>query len=464
MITNRKLLAFLALVLIITAVSCAGPSGETTAEVRVQGSAGNASARSINNATAFVSGEVIVAGEDITGLLEPTSTNTSTGTNDIEFSATVTVPNRDIPYQVNPRPGFVFDEWEINRAELKKNSNWRSLISEIKAAIGNGEDEIITIAPELIRYIKPTFERGVYFDLNAANGGDGSKESPYNSIEQVKSFVEGNAQRHDDDVELTIKFQATTGTSSVETIDFNSLGFTGDDTELELRLIGGFDADWNRTGTTAIQGITAPSFQHDDIEFELEFRNMVFEEIDHNALKMLGGDDDDFEIDFRNSTVQNLKNVSGVINGLIVRQVSNPGNNLVFINSDTPYLEGATYIHSIVRDVNGTGTIKGMNNIVVAIPGNAGENIGVRENNIYVTDFPTDSYRLATPYNELLSATPLREDDFDDDGNNSIGIEIDDDILEEDIEGRERLVLDDDDRDRGRKVSYGPYEYQWFDD
>ena len=444
MITNRKLLAFLALVLIITAVSCSGPSGETTAEVRVQGSAGNASARSINNAAAFVSGEVIVAGEDITGLLKPTGTNTSTGTNDIEFSATVTVPNRDIPYQVNPRPGFVFDEWEINRAELKTlgKNNWRSLIMDIKAAIGNGEDETIIIAPELIRYIKPTFERGVYFDLNAANGGDGSKESPYNSIEQVKSFVEGNAQRHDDDVELTIKF---------------SLGFTGDDTELELRLIGGFDADWNRTGTTAIQGITAPSFQHDDIEFELEFRNMVFEEIDHNALKMLGGDDDDFEIDFRNSTVKNLKNVSGVINGLIVRQVSNPGNNLVFINSDAPYLEGATYIHSIIRDVNGTGAINGVNNIIVS------EGTDSEKKNIYIADFP-EGYRHDEFEDIITTATPLREDDFDDDGNNSIGIEIDDDILEEDIEGRERLVLDDDDRDRGRKVSYGPYEYQWFDD
>lgn len=449
MITNRKLLAFLALVLIITAVSCAGPSGETTAEVRVRGSAETVSARAVSaNTATFSSGTVHLAGEDITGHLKPEGS--TGGTNDIEFTATVTVPDMPIEYRVEPRPGFVFDEWEINRAELKKNNNWRSIISDIKAAIGNGEDETITIAPELISYIKPTFERGVYFDLNAPADGDGSKEKPYNSIEQVTAFVEENAQRHDDDVELTIKFCSTTDTSSIGTIDFNSLGFTGDDKEIELRLIGGFDADWNRTGTTAIQGITAPSFQHDDIEFELEFRNMVFKEIDHNALKMLGGNDDDFEIDFRNSTVQNLKNASGVINGLVVHEVTNPGSNIVFINSDAPYLEGATYIHSIVRDENGTGTIKGVNNIIVAEGNDA---VG---DNIYISDFQ-EGYRHDEFEDIITTATPLREEDFE-------NIGIDDDILEEDIERRERLVLDDDDGDRERKVSYGPYEYQWFDD
>ena len=42
---------------------------------------------------------------------------------------------------------------------------------------------------------------------------------------------------------------------------------------------------------------------------------------------------------------------------------------------------------------------------------------------------------------------------------------LDDDILEEDIVGRERFLYEDDDRwHKGIKVSYGPYEYQWFDD
>lgn len=44
-----------------------------------------------------------------------------------------------------------------------------------------------------------------------------------------------------------------------------------------------------------------------------------------------------------------------------------------------------------------------------------------------------------------------------------------DDILEEDIEGRERFLFEDDDDDdyythRQIKVSYGPYEYWPYDD
>ena len=63
-----------------------------------------------------------------------------------------------------------------------------------------------------------------------------------------------------------------------------------------------------------------------------------------------------------------------------------------------------------------------------------------------------------------LLVTPLSDDDdFDAD-----------DLLEEDIEGRERYLSDDDYEDDDRssrepwyrniRVSYGPYEYQYFDD
>ena len=56
---------------------------------------------------------------------------------------------------------------------------------------------------------------------------------------------------------------------------------------------------------------------------------------------------------------------------------------------------------------------------------------------------------------QIVKATPLPEDMEG----------LDDDILEEDIEGRERYLLDDDDKWYGNKniyVSYGPYEYQYF--
>ena len=127
------------------------------------------------------------------------------------------------------------------------------------------------------------------------------------------------------------------------------------------------------------------------------------------------------------------------------------------MNSVAPYVEGARYYHSVV--MNGEGkTVEGKNNIIV---GNGTEN----SDNHYVASWDENSYKTDDPelINKLIQANPLSEnllenleDYFDD---------MDDDFLEEDIEGRERFLIDDDEPwSRGIKVSYGPYEYQWFDD
>ena len=66
---------------------------------------------------------------------------------------------------------------------------------------------------------------------------------------------------------------------------------------------------------------------------------------------------------------------------------------------------------------------------------------------------------------KLTTATALDEEAFDDDNHSWHGVEIDDDMIEEDIVGRERYLIDDDGRYWDTPtVSYGPYEYKWFDD
>ena len=105
MITNRKvcLLAFLAIVLTLTFTSCSDPGRETTAEVRVIGTAVSqnveVSARAVSSEIVFGSGTVHIDGTDITNQLTPVDNQNTTG-NDIEFGANIPVigNSADITY------------------------------------------------------------------------------------------------------------------------------------------------------------------------------------------------------------------------------------------------------------------------------------------------------------------------------------------------------------------------------
>ena len=123
---------------------------------------------------------------------------------------------------------------------------------------------------------------------------------------------------------------------------------------------------------------------------------------------------------------------------------------MTFVNSVAPFVSGAKYYHSIVKDVE-ENTISGANNIIV------GNSQNSDDRNHYVASWNGDDYKTSDSelIASLIQATPLHEDMNG----------IDDDILEEDIVGRERFLYEDDERwHRGIKVSYGPYEYQWFDE
>ena len=442
--TNRKaaLLAFLALVLAFTVVSCSDPGHKTNAEVRVVGTAVS-EARSVASDLQFGSGEVWLGGNDITSSLVPAEgSNATDGQNNVEFVAEVPVIGETVTYRIVPRDGFVFDEWEIvSRNEIREVEcdNWWNVLNEIWQAT-RGDSETIEIRPEYIKYIRPSFDRGIYV------------KSGENIGEKLKEYY-SKSWNYDDD-ELTIKLEEGEFVLDLSEIKPER---GEDEIELELKIIGGYDpSSWNITNRSTISEIKLPQSGGyiEEVELELEFRNISFAELDYNAFRTK----DDFEIEFRNCSVETLKNARGLINGLMVAAIekAQTGRGLLIMNSVAPYVEGARYYHSVV--MNGDGkTVYGKNNIIV---GGSGDS-----DNYYVASWNENSYKTDEPelIDKLIQANPLSEnllegleDHFDD---------MDDDFLEEDIEGRERFLIDDDKLgSRGIKVSYGPYEYQWFDD
>ncbi len=496
MSTNRKLvlLALMAIVLSLTLPSCdSGSPGETNAEVRVLGSSESTTqARSVSSrsAQAFSSGDVYIGGEKVTDKLTASNT-TGQSTNNQEFTATVEVPAVErIEYRVEPKAGFVFDEWEFDRRNMLRRdhpSDWRSIMMEILNAI-RGDNETISINPEYIKYIRPTFDRGAYFDKSYdENDSDGSSTKPFNDMQALFDFI--SKESRFDDNELTIKIRG-----NVDSLDLSKLTessssskrrYWGDDElEIELTIAGGYGNNWNVSSEkTTITNITMPEFNRNtDAEIEIEFRNIKFESLDYSNFKF---SDDDFEIDFRNCEVKTLKNARGVINGLIVDEVETSSQNLTFVNSVAPYNAGYKYYHCVITDWS-SGNIEGKNNIVVYGQNNPSEE---DSNNHYVATFAGYKTNDSTLIEKLMQATPLVED--------QVKFGDDDDILEEDIEGRDRFLFDDDyfednrkesrdddwdddrfddddwdddifDDDRywgtdykNIKVSYGPYEYRW---
>lgn len=477
--TNRGiLLAFLAIIL-IGLTACSGSGGDpVTAKVFVNGTAMSANTKAVSDIS-FASASIIVGGDDITGQLEPVGTvdpatgeadqnsTVQSGNNNVEFGAEVPVAGTTVPYEVQPRPGFVFDEWEIMRWRLP-NSDRRNLIAEIKEAIA-GDKQTIQIRPELIQYIRPEFDRGAYVDFEAKEGGDGSSGKPFDSISSAISFIK-NETRYDDD-EFTLKIRGTSAQSIDLTSLSSGLGYWDDDLEVELKILGGYDGDWNLSGDnrTEITSIKLPSINRGiEMEIELEFRNIEFNELNLSSIfgnsNARDDDDDEIEIDFRNCSVVTLTGASNrVVNGLVVEKLADGTTGVTFVNSDAPYGDGNTYYHSVIRDwTEGSGSIIGKNNIVVAEAPTATQNGGGSEN-YYNASFGED-YKDSSLEGLICTAAPLSEDSISG---------LDDDILEEDIEGRERYLSDEEDGDdddddrppvRDIRVSYGPYEYKPIDD
>ena len=488
MSTNRKLvlLALMAIVLFLTLPSCDSSSpGETNAEVRVIGSAESTTPKASGaraETMRFSSGNVIVAEKDITDQLVPEDPSTVTaGSNNVEFTATVPVIGETVTYSVTPKEHFVFDEWEIDRERVKREnrSDWRRVIIEIKDAI-EGDPETITIRPQLIKYIRPTFDRGYYIAPGAENG-KGTKDQPFGSTEEVSEYAK--LFWFHDEIELTLKIQSNDEPLELDFSSFsqNSPFKSDDGMEIELKIIGGYGNNWNvgnsRTKVSSAFRLPSSIDSTHIEEMEIEFRNIEFKNFDFSSLpgNSKDFDDGDNEIEFRNCSFTNLSGYMPVMNGMIIESfaVNSKPSNTIFANSVVPYVAGNTYYHCIITDWSEGDIIEGKNNIVIsgevqAPSDNNDKNQYVRSYNSFKEhEFKTEDPQLIR---DLTSATPISENVLEIAG----GRDFDDDILEEDIEGNERFELDDDDyyddywfHQNGKfKVSYGPYEYlhHWFDD
>ena len=471
------LLAFVAFVLSLILTSCAGAEHETTAEVRVVGTAAESASRSVSAAAEFASAEIIVDDRNITDDLKPVTDDPdyqANSPNDTLFGADVPVLGNTVSYSVEPRPGFVFDEWEFSRDARSRirrehGQNWMNVMREIMMEIA-GDPETIEINPDYIKYIRPTFDRGAYFDAEYDTDHNlpiGTKSNPISNTEDLATFITKYSDGRFDDDELTIKFTS----SFVGSLDFSQIHsgtehrYWDDERELELKLIGGYDSKWNYSDDrTSVEGITLPDLDKFE-EIEIEFRNIAFTELDYsNLLGSYGEDDREFE--FRNCSVGTLSNAGRIINGLIIDEMSADSGNTTFINSVVQYDADDTYIHSIITDYE-NGEIKGVNNIVVYSADNVVEKQD-DDSNYYISraeyekSFVLNGYKTSDQslIDNLTTAAALNEDAFDDD-HSWHGIEIDDDTIEEDIVGRERYLIDDDGHYWDTPtVSYGPYEYK----
>ena len=346
--TNRNvfLLAFVAFVLSLILTSCAGAEHETTAEVRVVGSRASSSVASVQSTAArsssdqFESARIVVDGKDITNDLKPVNDPDykADSPNDTLFGANVPVLGNTVSYSVEPRPGFVFDEWELSRDARSRireyGQNWMNIMREIMRAIA-GDPETIEINPDYIKYIRPTFDRGAYFDAEYDTDPDlpiGTKANPISNTEDFASFISKYSDGRFDDDELTIKFTASSHINSLDLSQLRNHGYWDDDEiEIELKLIGGYDSKWNYSGDrTPVAGITLPDLNKFE-EIEIEFRNIHFDNLDYSDLV---GDyrsgDDDMEFEFRNCSVGTLSNAR-FVNGLIV-ETATDDKSTTFVN------------------------------------------------------------------------------------------------------------------------------------
>lgn len=489
--TNRNvfLLAFVAFVLSLILTSCSGGADhETTAEVRVVGTRASSNVASVQSTAArsssdqFESAMIVVDGNDITNDLKPVTDDPdyqANSPNDTLFEADVPVLGNTVSYSVEPRPGFVFDEWELDskarrRIRIEHGQNWMNVMREIMMAIA-GDPETIEINPDYIRYIRPTFDRGAYFDashttVSDGNADIGTKANPISNTKDLATFISKYSDDRFDADELTIKFTASSNIDSLDLSQLRNHGYWDDDElEIELKLIGGYDPDsWRVTGRTSINGLNLPSlsYRNDELEIEIEFRNIAFTELDYSEILGSSGDGDDREFEFRNCSVVTLSNAR-FVNGLIV-ETSTGGKNTTFVNSVAQYDANDTYIHSIIKGYGG-GEINGVNNIVVYAGNDTPSSVD--NVNIYISESEYKSFNNGYKTSnqsliaKLTTATALDEEAFDDDNHSWHGVEIDDDMIEEDIVGRERYLIDDDGHYWDTPtVSYGPYEYKWFDD
>jgi hypothetical protein len=389
-------------------VSCGGV-GDGKAVIRANGTAGDSKG--------LISARMLVNNNDVTEQL--TNIADTSGANQ-EFTATVQVDTSMVDLSASPKEGFVLDEWVIDyetaradyRAGVLSEDDFRALRKELDER----HEETITVKASLAKYFIATFDRGYYVKAGAAADGTGAKDKPFATIEAAL-----NAKTEDD--EMTIKLSGS----------FPELALNDELMVEELKLIGGFDANWKYDSSqkSKIKSITTASTD----DKEIEICGVIIETLTINGsaeLELM-----DVEIGTVNAT-GNAVVGNAIIDNITIAE----GKKLIVANSVVKeYNAGATYYHSLVFSTSenfaATG-FKGRNNILGS---NAGDTVPA--GNIKFTDASAftsmDIIEDAPGFNE---ATLIDED--------SVAEEAED-YIEEDMFGH--------DRDECKKVAFGPIAF-----
>lgn len=426
--TNRKgLLKGLGIIsLILLCVGCSNGSSSqsSTATIKVKGTAGTNFSGSSKGSKAFASGTVLINNVDITSTLKPT-TNTAAGQNNVEFRTEVEVETPTIELSVSGEAGYVFDEWEIDKAsakaDLKKGHITMTEYRKLKLTDAEEKAETISVDAKLASYYIATFDHGYYVDFTStASENDGSKEKPFTSISALVS-AHPNASASEDD-ELTIKIA---NSSSTDSLDLTGLaGYE------EVSVVGGFDSNWKIIGKSEFSSFAVSS----GIE-ELEIENLSFSSLDIDSLS------GEAEINMENCQVINLLAAANAIIGNLIVTGSVPSNTIL-VNCVAPFDATNTYYHSLLKNVPEGASIEGKNNLLtgtVTTP--------IDDNLIISVSDVENTYKVKSSVTGISEAYSIDYTSLD---------ERLEDFLEEDIEGRDRPEAED---GTPQHVSFGPYEY-----
>ena len=429
----RRNIILIALILSVALIftSCDSASDNGVATVRVMGTVASTESTRAADTSLELMADIKVNGTPLTinDFKNEKGSALQAGSNQ-ELVAKVEVPSSKVTLTVAPKKGFIFDEWEFDRRATPRLS-WRERREIEKILDPIEEHETIEVPTKYTKYIRATYDRGYYVTLSTREGkGDGTIDNPF-TIEELKTALDN---RFDD--ELTIK---VTGNGALDLSSFNKFNKLE-----EIKIIGYKDA--------VITSITLPDYNKDD--FELEIRDLTINNLDASILPTVQ-DDDDVEIEFENVVIKSLDNTKGrTFANMQVELIKKEGG--TFVNSVLPYFSGTKYYHSLIITDRAEDAekvdIEGKNNIVVV------DTLPTKKdpNNLYITraEYNKDpnpwKVDPAIVKDKVINAKALNDDWFP---------EQMEDFIEEDAFGRDRPEKDD-----GIPVSYGPYEYQDWDD
>ena len=422
---KKLVLVSVTVILLAFVIGCSssGSGSVSSATVKVNGTAGKAYASKGLDSDYFYSGKVKINNEDITSKLKPTK-NTTKGANNVEFEATVEVSTPMVELSVNPDVGFVFDEWELDKktakADRKAGTLSKSDYKALKLTDKDEKAETLTVKANLVKYYKATFDHGYYVNLSSTSTTeDGSKTTPYKSIKALVDELKTKTTSNEDD-ELTIKIAGNS--TQLEDLDLSELkGYE------ELKIIGGFDNSWALTTdktkfSNFLIGSAIEELQIEHLSFDSITLSNISEELEIV----------DCEVKDLNAAADSVI-INMIVTGTVPSSVS-------FVNSVAKYDASNSYYHCLIKDVPEGAKIKGANNILV------GAITTPIANNLIVSDSDIENtYKVKSTVTDISKAKVIQK----------LNEKLED-LLEEDIEGRDREEAED---GKTPAVSYGPYEY-----